>query len=78
MGTYPRLDSRMKISGLSITFAPPTRDIVDSPALRLWHARCNAVRPEEHPVSTVKLGPRRSNQCEMRLESMLEPFPVRT
>lgn len=41
--------------------------MLDSLARRLWHARCIAVRLEEHAVSTVKLGPRKSKAYDMRL-----------
>jgi hypothetical protein len=39
--------------------APPTKLISASPVLKLWQAKWNAVRLEEHAVSTVRDGPLR-------------------
>lgn len=50
--------------------------MLDSPALRLWHARCMAVRLEEHAVSIVKLGPRKSNAYDIRLDIKESAHPV--
>lgn len=63
-------------SGLIITFEPPTNAASDSPDRILWHARCNATKLVEHPVSTVKLGPLRSKKYDIRLDSMAVPVPV--
>lgn len=50
--------------------------MLDSPARRLWHARCIAVKLEEHALSTVKLGPRKSKAYDIRLDIRESAHPV--
>ena len=50
--------------------------MLDSPARRLWHAKCIAVRLEEHAVSTVRLGPRKSKAYDIRLDIRASAHPV--
>ena len=63
-------------SGERITLTPPARARSLSPARRLWQARCTATSDDEHAVSVVRLGPRRSSQYEMRPLSRLSDDPV--
>src|SRR5207247_9483692 len=47
-------------------FTPPTIAAEQSPDSMASHARCSAVRLEEHAVSTVMLGPDRFIQYDTR------------
>ncbi len=51
-----RLNS-IRVSGVDITVAPPTRARLHSPERRACPARCRATREEEQAVSTVTAGP---------------------
>jgi hypothetical protein len=64
------------ISGMVITLVPPTRACFDSPLLRLWQARCNATRLEEHAVSKLRLGPFKLKNQESLLLNIAAPLPV--
>lgn len=47
-----------------------------SPRSRLWQARWTVTREELHAVSTVRLGPLRSRQCEIRFDTIVIIVPV--
>lgn len=65
------------MSGFSMIFDPPIIDILDSPFLSVWRPMCSAVRPVEHPVSTMTLDPIRSKKCDIRFDIIAAPLPVR-
>lgn len=73
---YPRFDIVTKTSEFNMRLPPTTIAISHSPARRLWHAMCRAVRAVEQAVSMETLGPRRSKKCDMRLASMARALPV--
>lgn len=54
-------------SGPNIKLDPAAIACLESPEIKLWQARWRAVKPPEHAVSTVTLGPLRSNEKDMRL-----------
>ncbi len=60
-----------KVSGVSIALTPPTIAISISPRLSAETASWSATNDEEHAVSIVMLGPRRSNTNETRFDSMV-------
>src|SRR5215207_2236905 len=62
-------------SAVIITLTPPIRARSHSPVRTLLAARSSATSDEEHAVSTMKLGPRRSKQYEIRLAAMLNDVP---
>lgn len=43
---------------------------------KLWHARWTATREELHAVSIERLGPRKSNECEIRFDTIVIMVPV--
>src|SRR5262245_9996411 len=49
---------------------PPTSALVQSPLRIASHARCSAVRLDEHAESTVRLGPVRFIQKETRFATL--------
>lgn len=59
-----------------MTFAPATTETFEAPVLRLWQAICSALVDAEHAESMVRLGPLKSNQCEILFESIETPRPV--
>ena len=53
-------------SGPNIKLDPAAKACLESPDIKLWHAKWRAVKPPEHAVSTVTLGPLRSNENDIR------------
>ena len=74
--SMPAFDSAIVNSGRNMAFTPPARATEDSPSCRLWQARWTATRDDEQAVSRERLGPRRSNQYEIRLAAMVMALPV--
>ena len=62
--------------GSRITLAPPASARSHSPARRLWQARCTATSEDEHAVSMVRLGPRRSRKYDRRPDGRSGRYPV--
>jgi hypothetical protein len=58
-----------------LRWQPPTIAMLDSPVLKLWQAKCNATKLDEHAVSVVKLGPLKSKKCEILLDCMAYAQP---
>src|SRR5438270_5431613 len=69
-------ESIMVTVGVKITFTPPAMARFDSRRRRLWHARWTATRDEEHAVSTVKQGPRKSRRYDRRLPIIDRALPA--
>jgi hypothetical protein len=57
------------LTGVTITFTPPATARSLSPPSRLAQAWWIATIEDEHAVSIVRLGPRRSSSNEMRFDS---------
>nr|WP_237331311.1 hypothetical protein [Streptomyces mexicanus] len=55
---------------------PPANAVRLRPLRSASQAWCTALSAEEHAVSTVMLGPRRSNTWDSRLETMEAAPPV--
>ena len=69
--------SRLRVpAGDSSRFTPAASATSESPVRRLWHARWIATSDDEHAVSTVTDGPRKSKKYETRLAMMLIDPPV--
>src|ERR1700681_393156 len=62
-------------SGMNSELTPPTIAIGTSARDSAWHAKSSATSDDEHAVSTAKLGPRKSNEKEMRFAAMLSALP---
>lgn len=59
---YPADPIVLKVSGLSITFEPPTIDMSLSLVRSDWTAWCSATKVVEQAVSIVMLAPRKSKK----------------
>lgn len=70
------MEKEIKSSSVKLIWQPPEIAMLASPAFRLWHARCIAVRLEEHAVSAVRLGPRKSKVYDIRLDIRESAHPV--
>ena len=62
--------------GADSSAEPATTASSDSPRSRLVQARCRATSDPEHAVSIERLGPRKSNACEIRFDSIVWVPPV--
>src|ERR1700728_3056880 len=64
------------MAGDSKRLTPAAIASFESPVRKLWQARCTATSDDEHAVSIVTDGPRRSKKYETRLAIMLSAPPV--
>src|ERR1700722_6410756 len=64
------------MTGDSSRLTPAAMARLESPDRKLWQAKCTATSADEHAVSTVTDGPRRSKKYESRLAIMLSAPPV--
>ncbi|SCE30597.1 hypothetical protein GA0115236_147210 [Streptomyces sp. IgraMP-1] len=72
----PPLVSAIVYCGAECSRTPPASARSLSPRSRLWQARWTVTREELHAVSTVRLGPLRSRQCEIRFDTIVIIVPV--
>lgn len=72
----PPFVSAMVYCGAMCRSTPPASARLLSPLFRLWHARWTATRDELHAVSTERLGPRKSKECEIRFDTIVIIVPV--
>lgn len=73
--TYLQVAKEIQNSGSMFKWQPPTSAVLVSPSLRLWQAKCIATMLDEHAVSEVKLGPRRSKKWEIRFDCIAYAQP---
>jgi hypothetical protein len=59
---YLQVEKEIQNSGNMLRWQAPTKAELVSPALKLWQAKCTATMLDEHAVSDVKLGPRKSKK----------------
>jgi hypothetical protein len=59
---YLQVGKEIQNSGNMLRWQAPTKAELVSPALKLWQAKCTATMLDEHAVSDVKLGPRKSKK----------------
>src|SRR5580704_16769166 len=64
------------VAGEIITFAPPTIESSQPSYATERYARWVATRDDEHPVSTVMLGPWRSKVYEIRFDRIVSDAPT--
>src|SRR5688500_9315117 len=71
----PALERVIVVSGRSITLAPPASATRASPLQTLAQAWWNATSEEEHAVSRLTLGPRRSKKYDRRSDRSVSETP---